>query len=144
MGRGDEGMGGFDDRGAALDGADVALGVADLDAHRTELGERLGDGVRRAHAIDDEIPFFGGELLGDAEADTATTASDESYFGHEEGFLTTNGREETRSQARNPAVFNHGWIRMDTDLGETWKEVSGQMSEVSLDPEIGLTLASDF
>jgi hypothetical protein len=33
---------------------------------------------------------------------------------------------------------------MDTDLGETWKEVSGQMSEVSLDPEIGLTLASDF
>ena len=53
-----------------------------------ELGEGLGDGGFVADAVDDEVPFLGGEFLGDAEADAARTTSDECYFIHGERELT--------------------------------------------------------
>ena len=48
-----------------------------------QSGERLRDGFLRANAVDDDIPFFGGESGCDAESDAARTASDEGYFRHE-------------------------------------------------------------
>ncbi len=69
--RGDEVAGSFHDRGAALGGANVAARITHADAVAAKLGEGFGDGGFITHAVDDEVPFLGGEFLGDAEADAA-------------------------------------------------------------------------
>src|SRR5690606_30691833 len=93
-------FGGSVDCGAAFGGTDVAAGVADADAVGAELGEGFGDSGFLADAVDDEVPFLGGEFFGDAEANAARTTGDESYFGHGEEELGINHKgTETRRKA---------------------------------------------
>jgi hypothetical protein len=71
------------DCGATCGAAHITTGVTDAPAVGPQGGERLCDGFLSANAVDDDIPFFGGESGCDAESDAARTASDEGYFRHE-------------------------------------------------------------
>ena len=62
---------GLGDRGPSFDGPDVAAGVANADALGPKLGQGFDDGFLGPHSVNNEIPFLGGELLGDAKADAA-------------------------------------------------------------------------